>query len=69
MNYKEFCAWMNRRASDGNWKKMECLLCLLIKDEVEKKPFWKRNKEFARVSKKYALKFDVMLERDQNAEY
>lgn len=44
MKFKEFSEWCNRRAADGCWGSAEALACIRCIDEVNEKPWWKREK-------------------------
>lgn len=42
MKYKEFVAWCNERACDGQWSGQMALVCTHIIDDIRMLPFWKR---------------------------
>ena len=44
MTYKQFSEWCNDRCFDGYWGYREALICLHVCSEIDKLPFWKRNK-------------------------
>lgn len=44
MKYKEFSDWCNARAQDGCWGMKEARICISILNEIERKPFWRREK-------------------------
>ena len=44
MKYKEFEQWCNERACDGRWSMQTAIACIEIMKEVNKQPFWKREK-------------------------
>ena len=44
MTYKQFSKWCNDRAADGCWGYKEALICLNVCSEINKLPFWKREK-------------------------
>lgn len=44
MSYKEFKKWCNQRACDGLWGLLEALTCINIMAEIDRLPFWKREK-------------------------
>ena len=44
MTYKQFRKWCNDRCFDGYWGHKEALICLNVVSEIDKLPFWKRNK-------------------------
>lgn len=46
MKYKEFKEWVQNRLCDGCWGSKEALLCIHVYREIEKMPFWKRNKQW-----------------------
>ena len=50
MKYKKFVRWCNDRAFDGCWGFHEATICLNIIDSIKKFPFWKREKEWKKIS-------------------
>lgn len=44
MTYKQFRKWCNDRCFDGCWGHKEALICLDVVSEIDKLPFWKREK-------------------------
>lgn len=44
MTYKEFKKWCTDRCFDGYWGHKEALICLNVCSEIDKLPFWKRQK-------------------------
>lgn len=50
MKYKEFVKWCNDRACDGMWELCETIICIGVMKDVNKKPFWKREKEWERIN-------------------
>lgn len=44
MTYKQFSKWCNDRAADGCWGFKEASLCCYVITEIQKLPFWKREK-------------------------
>lgn len=44
MTYRQFRAWCNKRAADGCWNMNTAMFCINIVGEMEKTPFWKREK-------------------------
>lgn len=44
MIYRQFRAWCNKRAADGCWSMNTAMFCINIVGEMEKIPFWKREK-------------------------
>lgn len=44
MTFKEFKAWCNERACDGCWSYFTAIFCMDIVKEVNRKPFWRREK-------------------------
>lgn len=55
MSYKEFTNWCNDRSTDGKWGYSEASECISAINEINKLPFWKRNKYW---SEKY--EFDIL---------
>ena len=44
MTFKQFSRWCNERACDGLWGMLDALVCIGIHNEINKHPFWKREK-------------------------
>ena len=44
MTYRQFRKWCNNRCFDGCWGHKEALICLNVISEINKLPFYKRNK-------------------------
>lgn len=44
MTYRQFKKWCNDRCFDGCWGYKEALICLNVYSEIDKLPFWKREK-------------------------
>lgn len=44
MSFKEFKKWCNDRACDGCWGFLDALVCIDIIREIDRLPFWKREK-------------------------
>lgn len=44
MKFKEFYKWCNERVHDGYWGLFEAIHCIDCVAEINKKPFWKREK-------------------------
>lgn len=44
MTYKQFSKWCNDRCFDGCWGFKEASLCCYVITEIQKLPFWKREK-------------------------
>ena len=44
MTYRQFRKWCNDRCFDGYWGHKEALICLNVVSEIDKLPFWKREK-------------------------
>ena len=44
MKYKEFRKWCSQRASDGCWGMFHATCCIHVLAEIEKLPFWKRER-------------------------
>lgn len=49
MTYKQFVAWCNERACDGIWGRGFAIECALLISQINKLPFWKRQKAFEKV--------------------
>ncbi len=56
MKYREFAEWCNKRACDGCWSAETATYCINIMNEINKLPFWRRNKEWQ--------KYKDMIERE-----
>lgn len=50
MKYKEFVAWCNNRACDGQWSMATAVHCISIMREIRNLPFWKREKEWQKIA-------------------
>ena len=50
MRYKEFIGWCNERAADGCWSMATAIYCIDIITKINKLPFWKREKEWQKIS-------------------
>lgn len=44
MTFKEFSRWCNMRAADGCWGYVTGCICIEVISDVQKQPFWKREK-------------------------
>ena len=44
MRYRRFKKWCNDRTVDGCWEHAEARICLNIVSEIDRLPFWKREK-------------------------
>ena len=44
MTYRQFRNWCNDRCFDGYWGFKEASLCCYVITEIQKLPFWKREK-------------------------
>lgn len=44
MTFKEYRKWCNDRMGDGCWGIIEAMTCIVIVENVNKLPFWKREK-------------------------
>lgn len=55
MKYKEFVAWCNERACDGQWSGQMALVCTHIIADIRMLPFWKREKAWQNVNCKYQI--------------
>lgn len=49
MKYKEFVKWCNDRASDGCWGMSTAIFCIEVVKEIDKEPFWKREKKWRKI--------------------
>ena len=47
MTYRQFRNWCNDRAADGCWGFKEASLCCYVITEIQKLPFWKREKAWS----------------------
>ena len=50
MKYKEFIRWCIERACDGSWGSVTAMYCIDIITKINKLPFWKREKEWQKIS-------------------
>lgn len=50
MSYKTFKEWCNLRACDGCWSMFTAIQCIEILQHFKKLPFWKRKKEWQKIS-------------------
>lgn len=55
MKYKEFVAWCNERACDGQWGLRMACACIDIMKQINKKPFWKREKAWQAVDAEFNI--------------
>lgn len=44
MTFKEFDRWCNERACDGMWGYLDCIYCISILKDVQRRMPWKREK-------------------------
>lgn len=56
MKFKEFVEWCNYRACDGCWGMNEAMICIALIQDIRKKPFWKRNKEWKKMEDEIVTK-------------
>ena len=49
MTYKQFKQWCNERACDGCWGMQVALLCIDVMKEINRLPFWKREKVWKQI--------------------
>lgn len=56
MKYKEFVKWCNERACDGYWSFLTAHFCIAVMHMINKKPFWKREKEWQNTYKDIVIK-------------
>lgn len=52
MTFKQFRQWCNDRACDGCWGIKEAMYCIELIDNMNKIPFWKRNKVWKKIKPK-----------------
>ena len=60
MSYKEFVSWCNKRSCDGCWSMPTAGFCIQIMEKINKKVFWKRNKEWENTYKNFVMTFIVI---------
>lgn len=60
MTFKEFKVWCNNRAADGCWGMRTVILCINIVGDVNKIPFWKREKIWRKKYEKDVVR-DIVL--------
>ena len=46
MKYKQFRKWCSDRTFDGCWGMTEAIICCNIISDLDKTPFWKREKKW-----------------------
>lgn len=68
MKYKEFNSWCNDRACDGCWGFKEAIICIEVARDINKLPFWKREKKWEEVKQEIVSKIvnpinKMMIER------
>lgn len=55
MTFKEFTAWCNERACDGRWDMLTAMVCIDLMAEIQKIPFWKRERVWREQCEKQVL--------------
>lgn len=55
MTFKEFTAWCNERACDGQWDMLTAMVCIDLMAEIRKIPFWKRERAWREQYEKQVL--------------
>ena len=56
MTFKEFVAWCNQRACDGNWSMGTAMTCIGIVQEVRSHWFWMRELYWRKTYQEAVLK-------------
>ena len=51
MKYKQFRKWCSDRTFDGCWGMNEAMICCDIISDLDKTPFWKREKKWRGMEK------------------
>lgn len=46
MKYKNFNIWCNQRVCDGCWGMNEAIFCINIIQQIQRQPFWKRERKW-----------------------
>lgn len=49
MTFKQFRQWCNDRACDGCWGYQTAMLCIDVMKEINRFPFWKREKAWKQI--------------------
>lgn len=55
MTFKQFRRWCNDRACDGWWGHQEALLCIDVMSQIQKLPFWKRERVWKQIEGRMML--------------
>lgn len=55
MKYREFVTWCDERACDGCWGFYKATICIDVIDNVQKLPFWKREKFWQKVNEQLGI--------------
>jgi len=55
MSYKQFVAWCNERACDGQWSIGTALACIGAMDMIRPMPFWKREKAWQKFNTEWQI--------------
>lgn len=56
MKYKQFSKWCSDRMFDGCWGMTEAIICCNIVTDMQKTPFWKREKKWREMSEEIVTK-------------
>ena len=60
MTYKEFKTWCNERACDGCWNVDTAMFCMYIANQINKQPFWKREKKWQELNTEYSIQNNIV---------
>jgi hypothetical protein len=55
VTYKQFKSWCNERACDGRWGMNTALACIEVMKQINRKPFWKREKEWQKWNRDWRI--------------
>lgn len=65
MKYKEFAKWCNQRACDGFWGSKEAMVCITVGSEIQKQPFWRRERMWQGMNEIFAIEKDIVIPTNQ----
>ena len=61
MKYKEFIDWCNHRACDGCWGSYEAIFCSDIIGQIQRTPFWKRERKWQELNNKFSIENNIII--------
>lgn len=59
MKYKEFVDWCNQRVCDGYWDMNTAMYCIETIKDINKIPFWKREKIWRKIYEN-TIEFEIV---------